>query len=338
MTITPPIGMALVGCGNIGTKAHVPAYAGARGVELRAVCDLDRDRSESVAATTGVPSRSLDDILGDPAIDAVDVAVPTDQHEAVAGGALAAGKHVLVEKPITSEAESARRLIDVAHLHERVLMVGHVRRFDARYREIASLLEAGAIGTPRYLRRAERQWLPFTGDAWAWSAPGGGVLLDVGIHVADLVRWLLGEPTSVYATSRSIRPEARESGRGDHVFLTFGLSGDVTAVGEVSWAHPGSFGTFYGALEIVGTEGLLHLRDTDSPLLIVGPDGVEHPRYGPLLSALPTAFAAQLDHFAAVVSDGVEARQTPEDATRSLELCLAAGRSIDSRSPVEAAS
>lgn len=335
VTTPAPIGVAMVGCGNIGLKAHVPAYAATKALELRAVCDVDPERAQAAADMTGASVTTLDEILDDDSIEAVDVAVPTDAHAEVAGAALAAGKNVLVEKPITADMASALRLIEQARDRGRVLMVGHVRRFDARYLEIARVLASGTIGTPRYLRRAERQWLPFSGESWSWSAPGGGVLLDVGIHVADLVRWLLGEPTSVYATARSIRDEARSSGRGDHVFVTFGLGKGATAVGEVSWAHPGAFGTFYGALEVVGTDGILHLRDADGPLLVIGPDGVEHPRFGPLLSALPGAFPAQLEHFAAVLAGDEAPRQSADDAARSLRLCLDAARSIESRSVVE---
>lgn len=332
--MTAPIGMALIGCGNIGAKGHAPAYASARRVSLRAVCDLHIERAEAVSATTGAPVAPLEEVLDDESIEAVDVAVPTGRHEEVADLALSAGKHVLIEKPITEDLESARRLIDKAGTRKRVLMVGHVRRFDARFLAVADELAKGVIGAPRYLRRAERQWLPFSTDAWSWSGPGGGVLLDVGIHVADLIRWLLGEPSSVYATARRIRSEAQESSQADHVFMTFGLDDDVTAVGETSWAHPGSFGTFYGSMEVVGTEGIINLRDSEGPLVIVGPDGVEHPRYGPLLSVLPAAFSTQLDHFASVVAEGDTPRQTAEDAARSLQLCLAAASSLETHAPI----
>jgi predicted dehydrogenase len=332
MTSNLPIGMALIGCGNIGTLGHAPAYVSAVGVSLLAVSDLDPSRAENVSAITGAATRGLEEILADPAIEAVDVAVPTEEHERVSNLALSAGKHVLVEKPITTSLEAAHRLMVQAAQQNLTLMVGHVRRFDPRYLAIAEELAAGSVGTPRYMRRAERQWLPFSGDAWSWSGPGGGVLMDVGVHVADLVRWLLGEPTVVYATTRHIRPEAREW--GDHVFVTFGLGDSVTAVGEASWAHPQSFATFYGSLEIVGSDGILNLRDAEGPLLIIGPDGVEHPRFGPLLSTIPSAFSAQLEHFASVVAGEIEPHQTASDATRSLLACLAAAESIETGSPV----
>lgn len=331
--MTSPIGMALIGCGNIGAKGHGPAYASARRVTLRAVCDIHTERAEAVSASTGAPVATLEEVLDDESIEAVDIAVPTSGHAEVADLALSAGKHVLLEKPITDDLSSAQRLIDSAAAADRTLMVGHVRRFDDRFLAVAEELAKGVIGAPRFLRRAERQWLPFSTDSWTWSGPGGGVLLDVGVHVADLVRWFLGEPSSVYATARLIRSEAQETSLADHVFMTFGLEGEVTAVGETSWAHPGNFGTFYGSMEVVGTEGIINLRDAEAPLVIVGPDGVEYPRYGPLLSALPTAFTTQLDHFACVVAEGGTARQTAGDAARSLQLCLAAATSLETGTP-----
>lgn len=332
--MSSPIGMALIGCGNIGVKGHAPAYAPARRVTLRAVCDIHTERAEALSASTGAPVATLEEVLDDESIEAVDVAVPTSRHAEVVGLALSAGKHVLVEKPITDDLSSAQQLIEDAIAADRVLMVGHVRRFDARFVAVAEELAKGVIGTPRFLRRAERQWLPFSTDAWSWSVPGGGVLLDVGVHVADLVRWFLGEPSSVYATARLIRSEAQETSLADHVFMTFGLEEDVTAVGETSWAHPGTFGTFYGSVEVVGTEGIINLRDTEGPLVIIGPDGVEYPRYGPLLSALPAAFTTQLDHFTSVVAEAGIPRQTAADAARSLQVCLAAATSVDTRTRV----
>ncbi len=334
MNIGQPLGMALIGCGNIGVAGHVPAYRNVPEVALRAVCDLDTDRSAAVAADTGARTAQLEEILGDPSIDAVDITVPTRAHHAVVGAALDAGKHILVEKPIAVDLNEAEAMVTNADAAGLVLMVGHVRRFDDRYVKIAGELAAGTVGRPRYLRRAERQRLPLSVDAWPWSERGGGVLMDVGIHVVDLVRWLLGEPTSVYATSRRVRDEAKETANPDHVFMTFALADGVTAVGEASWAHPAPFGPFYGALEVVGTEGILALRDSDGPLVIIGPDGVEHPRYGPLLSTLPSAFSAQLRHFARVVSGGETPRQTAHDAARSLSLCLAAAESLAKARPV----
>lgn len=335
MSRPAPLGVALIGCGNIGAAAHTPAYLSVPGVDLVAVCDPVKARVQAVSETTGAPIATFEQILDDPAVMAVDVAVPTPVHAEVVEAALRAGKHVLIEKPIAVEVADGRRLVDLASRSGLVLMVGHVRRHDPRFRAVAAEVAAGSIGVPRYLRRAERQWLPFPAESWFWSGPGGGTLIDVGIHVVDLVRWLMGEPASVYATALRIRPEARLGSRPDHVFVTFGFEDGATAVGEASWAHPPSFATFYGALEVVGTEGVISLRDEESPLVISGPDGVEHPRLGPFLSTVPAAFSAQLAHFAAVVAGEEGQHQSASDAVASLALCLAAAESAETGRPVD---
>lgn len=325
----------MIGCGNIGAAAHAPAYRSVGGVELVAVCDLVETRAQAVSQATGAPVATLEQVLDDPRVAAVDVAVPTPAHAELVEAALRVGKHVLIEKPIAVDVADARRLVDLAHHAGLVLMVGHVRRHDPRFRAVAAEMAAGSIGVPRYLRRAERQWLPFPAESWFWSGPGGGTLIDVGIHVVDLVRWLMGEPASVYATALRIRSEARLVSRPDHVFLTLGFEDGATAVGEASWAHPPSFGTFYGSLEVVGTDGILGLRDDEGPLVISGPDGVEHPRFGPFLSTVPSAFSAQLAHFAAVTRGEEEQYQPASDAVASLALCLAAAESAETGLPVD---
>ena len=195
MTTHPEIRAGLIGCGNIGAGAHAPAYAHVPDVCLVAVCDQVLERATAVAAETGADAcQDYRQLLARDDIDMVDLCVPTAQHAPLAIGALKAGKHVLCEKPMARSLTEADAMVAVAQQTGLKLMIGHVRRFDHRYTAIKAAIDAGDIGQPVYIRRAERQWLPFPADAWFWSTKlGGGVILDIGVHIADLLRWYFGQ-------------------------------------------------------------------------------------------------------------------------------------------------
>lgn len=328
-----PVGLGLIGCGNIGGEAHAPALMASPDTRLLAVCDADASRASRLGDFARAPVVTLETLETDPAIEAVVVATPTPTHASIAGRLLAAGKHVLVEKPLAGSLGEARRLLEEGEASRAVLMVGHVRRFDPRFRAAAEQLDHGAVGKVVYLRRAERQWLPLSEDAWM-RMPDEGIVLDVGIHAADLVRWLLGEPQSVYATGHRLRPEANRSGRHDHVLVTFALPDGVTAVAELSWTHPRASGTQYQAFEVVGTAGTLRLGEADTPLVITGADAITIPRYSPLVSSTPEAFADQLAQFVRLIRGHDDPVQTPADAARSLALCEAIATALRTGAPV----
>ncbi len=332
--------VGLIGCGNIGAGGHAPAYLSVSGVELVAACDILPGRAEAVARLTGATAyQDYREVLARPDVDAVDLCLPTDQHASVAIEALRAGKHVLCEKPIARTLAEADAMIAAAREAGRVLMVGHVRRFDHRYTAIREALRAGEVGRPVYLRRAERQWLPFPADVWYWRPEaGGGVILDIGVHIADLFRWYLeDEPISVYAVGRQVRRAAREANSFDHALMTFHFRNGAIGVAEASWAYqPNYGGALYAELDVVGTAGKVHYSDRDTnPLLIYdAEEGAILPRYFRFMSTTEYAFQAEIGHFVECVRTGRSPSISPEDARAALEMALAAQRSAETGKPV----
>ncbi len=148
-------------------------------LQLVAVCDADAERASELAARLGV--RALTDPGEVAALaDAAVVAVPTSAHAAVAGQLLAAGVDTLVEKPLATSREQARRLIEVAREHGRVLQVGHVERFSRAFREIQPVLTR-----PRFIEAHRIGPYPA-------RATDVGVVLDLMIHDLDIVAILAG--------------------------------------------------------------------------------------------------------------------------------------------------
>jgi predicted dehydrogenase len=273
-------------------------------------------------------------------IEVVDLCVPTYLHATLAVAAMQAGKHVLCEKPIAHSLEAADRMIEAARQYGVKLMIGHVRRFDHRYTSIKEQLDAGKVGHPVFIRRAERQFLPFPPEAWQWDPKqGGGVILDIGIHATDVFRWLLGrDAVQVYAVARAVRKAARAAGSYDHAFMTIEFEGGRIGFAEASWAYPEGFGgALYAQLDVVGTAGKIQYADKDTnPMLIfTAGKGHELPRYFRFMSTTEHAFEEEIRHFVHCVRDDREPAVSPQDARAALEMALAAQRSAETGQPVQ---
>jgi len=326
---------ALIGCGNIGMGGHLPAYAHIPEAELAAVCDIVEERAQEAARLSGaVPYVDYRELLEREDIEMVDICLPTDLHAQAAIAAIEAGKHVLCEKPMAHSLEAADAMIEAAQKAGVKLMIGQVRRFDHRYASIKAQVDAGKVGIPVFIRRAERQFLPFPPDAWQWDPRrGGGVILDIGVHVTDMFRWFFSEDAiEVYAAAKSVREAAKKANSYDHAMITCKFPGGKVGFAEISWAYPEGFGrALYAHLDIVGTKGKIQYSDKDTnPMLIYTPErGHELPRYFRFMSTTEYAFKEEIQHFVHCILDDREPTISPRDARAALEMALAAQRSAE---------
>ena len=332
--------VGLIGCGNIGVGGHLPAYAHIPETELVAVCDTVEELARAAGGQSGTTAYTdYRRLLERESIDMVDLCVPTYLHAQLAVEAMQVGKHVLCEKPMAHSLEAADTMIEAAQANGVKLMIGQVRRFDHRYASIKEQLDAGKVGRPVFIRRAERQFLPFPPDAWQWDPRrGGGVILDIGVHATDLFRWLLGQDAiEVYAVAKSVREAARAAGSYDHAFITCKFDGGGVGFAESSWAYPQGFGgTLYAQLDVVGTEGKIQYADKDTnPMLTYTTEGGHAlPRYFRFMSTTEYAFEDEIRHFAHCILDNQKPAVSPQDARAALEMALAAQRSAEEGRPV----
>ncbi len=171
---------AVIGLGYFG-RFHAKHHAASDRAELVAVCDVDGDRAQAVSGEFG--GAPVTDHMTLPGkVDAVSIAVPTSRHFEVARPFIEAGAHVLVEKPIAHDLESADRLIDLAERHNVILQVGHIERFSAAYRALAE-----RTARPAFIEaRRMSPWKPRATDV--------GVVLDLMIHDIDIVLGLVDSP------------------------------------------------------------------------------------------------------------------------------------------------
>ena len=189
--------VALVGCGTAAARLHLPGYRAGGDAEVVAFASRTRASAERVRDDWG-GGEVVDDwriaVTRDD-VDAVDVCVPNALHTEVALEALKAGKHVLVEKPMTTTLADADALIAASEAAGRRLMVAHEMRFAPVARTMQRLLRDGEIGGVRRIRAALGHPGPESWSADAtWfrdaTVAGGGALMDLGVHLMDAVAWL----------------------------------------------------------------------------------------------------------------------------------------------------
>lgn len=329
-----PIRVGVVGAGNIFRRGYLPALVQTEAITVAAVTDIDAQRAREAAAELpgARVEATLANLLARQDLAAVFVLTPTHTHAEITISALQAGKHVLCEKPMARSATDARRMIAAAERAGRRLMVGHTRRFDERWIAIQDQIRAGQIGDPVYLFRSEHGHNGADATAWTWHAEqSGGVLWDVGIHVAELIGWYFGEPPrACFAKVLHVRPESVAGGAADAAVVVFDCGPARHAMLSVSWMHPPGWGPFYASMEVVGTTGRIDYRDLDAhpAMVVTGELGI--PRYSPLLSATSTAFLREIEHFANALVEDAPFAISVEDALSAVQIVEAAERSAAS--------
>ena len=194
--------IGVIGVGNIA-ECHITGYKKNPDVELYAFCDINEARVKEKGEKHGVTKlyTDLDRMLAElPELDAVSVCTWNNGHAECTIKALNAGKHVLCEKPMAMNAKEAQAMIDASKKNGKKLMVGFVRRFGNDTAVARDFIDAGSVGDVYY---AKVQYLRRNGCPGGWfsdkSRSGGGPLIDLGVHVIDLARYLMGRPMPVSA-------------------------------------------------------------------------------------------------------------------------------------------
>jgi len=197
--INTPIVVAVVGYGYSGKTFHAPLVAAVPGLRLGAI--VSRDPSKVRADWPDVlVTDAADDVFGVPDVDVVVIATPNTTHADLARRALLAGKHVVVDKPVTVTAAEAEELGKLALARNRVLSVFHNRRWDADFLTIRSLIGAGELGEVVHFESRFDRYQPKVRARWREQpGPGTGLWYDLGPHLVDQALQLFGRPGSVYA-------------------------------------------------------------------------------------------------------------------------------------------
>ena len=197
--------VGIIGVGNIAEQ-HIQAYKANHRVELYAFCDINEQRVKQKGAKHGVTRlfTNKDDMLSLPELDAVSVCTWNSEHAPCTIAALNAGKHVLCEKPMATCTTDAIAMQEASIRNNKLLMIGFVRRYGNDAAILKDFIDQGSLGDIYY---SKATYLRRNGNPGGWfgdkSRSGGGPLIDLGVHVLDLVRYLSGnpKPISVYGAT-----------------------------------------------------------------------------------------------------------------------------------------
>ncbi|MDQ0482476.1 Gfo/Idh/MocA family protein [Guptibacillus hwajinpoensis] len=199
--------VAVIGCGSIARRRHLPEYRSHEQVEIVAVCDVVKDRAKEMAREYGgVAYTDYRDLLEDNKIDAVSVCLPNSLHAPVSIAASNAGKHVLCEKPMATSREEAESMIRAAKANDKKLMIAHNQRFVDSHVKAKELIESGKVGKIYSFRTTfghpgPESWSIDGATSWFFDKERAfiGAMGDLGVHKSDLLRYLLGEIVEVGA-------------------------------------------------------------------------------------------------------------------------------------------
>lgn len=245
--------VGLLGAGFIGAT-HAAAFARLDGARLAVVADANPAAADALAARYGAqPCYRVDDVLANPAIDAVSICLPTFLHAATAVRAAECGKHILCEKPVALSLAEADQMAAAVQRAGVKAMVAQVIRFWPEYVRLREALEAGLVGAPRVATGARLASAPGWGAWFQDPAKSGGALFDLHIHDLDYVYSLFGRPRAVYAVGAQ-----GPTGGWDHVLTSLDW-GDRKAMLEASYALPAGF-PFQMAFRLTGASGCLDFR------------------------------------------------------------------------------
>jgi 1,5-anhydro-D-fructose reductase (1,5-anhydro-D-mannitol-forming) len=255
----------LIGASTIASE-HMIGAIRSQGGSMATVLSSDATRGSEFAVRHEIPASTtdLDELLGDAEIDAVYISTTNEKHHAQAMKAIAAGKHVLCEKPLAMTLGQAGEMVAAAEAAGLVLATNHHLRNAGSHLKIRELIDDGMVGEVQAIRVAHAVYLPPHLQGWRIdnSAAGGGVIPDIVVHDADTVRFHMQEdPADVVAIARS---EGLGKGVEDSVMSVWEMPSGVLVETHEGFTvrHAGT------AFEVHGTEGSIFARGvmTQSPV------------------------------------------------------------------------
>lgn len=301
------VNVGVVGVGFWG-KNHARVFSELERAQLAGVCDIDSNRVTEIAKMYGAaPHTQLEDLLENASIEAVSICTPTTTHYDIALEVIKHGKHVLVEKPLVSNAKEARRLIEESEKRGVNLMVGFIERFNPGVRGIKRLVKDDVLGEV-ILASARRvgRWPKRIGDV--------GVVKDTAIHDFDIMRYLFErDPHSVYARMANSHHELEDYAE---VVLSFG--GVQTGFVEANWLTPRKIRT----LTITAEKGIASLDYLTQQISIEDTDRMVKPS-----NKWKEPLAIELKEFIQSIVESRDPQVTGHDGLRALEIADMAIRS-----------
>ena len=321
----------VIGCGTIGTWAHLPSLSKMDDVELVAVCDLVEEKGRNAAEKFGAGRFYLDaaEMLEKEKLDFVVIATPPNTHAELTLAALERGVNVFLEKPIAHNMEDALKIKKAAEESGLKVALGFCLRFHAMFRYVKELIDSGYIGKPLFMWRFTmsgyifnplQKWLPS-------KSASGGMIVENSIHFFDVFRWYAGEYEEVFAYLDNF------SGVGDIedaaiVSMKFKSGARANLVQLWSASHSTSN---WG---VVGSEGAVSVDGYLEGKMKVSRRG-EALRIVEIKEDAHVMYYKELRSFIESIRSGKPVFAGVEDGIKALEAALAAHKSVETGAPVK---
>jgi myo-inositol 2-dehydrogenase/D-chiro-inositol 1-dehydrogenase len=337
-----PVRFGLIGFGAWG-RCHAGAIARTPGAELAAVAA--RAPESRAAAAEQFPGATLHadyrELLKQPDLDVVDVVLPSFLHREVGCAALAAGRHLLLEKPMALSVAECDDLLETARRHQRILAIGHEMRLSSLWGKVKELIDQGFLGEPQHVL-VELSRMPYrTGaDGWRYDIRRvGSWVLEEPIHFFDLARWYLsaaGEPLTVYAAARPRRADRPELKDNFSAIVTFpGGAYAVVSQTLAAFEH-------HQTVKVTGSRGALWAGWSGAMDRTRTPTFFLKTFDGQTVETVPIARVAgelfeledEMAMMVRAVREGGPLAATGEDGKQSVWMCLAAEQSVETGAPV----
>jgi D-apiose dehydrogenase len=255
---SPRLRLGVIGCGFFAEN-HLNAWSRMEGVELAAVCDIDAGKARSAAERFGAARSytSAEDMLDKEQLDFVDIATTMASHQALVGLAASRGLPTIVQKPLAPDWETCRAIVEATRAAAIPFMVHENTRFLTPVRRAKAVIDSGAIGTANWARVSFRTGHDIYGKQPYLARETHFVILDLGVHMLDVARFLMGEATSLYCQSQSVKPGIAGE---DKATILLKHAGGATSLVEASYASPASPDPFPELfLQVEGSRGSLRV-------------------------------------------------------------------------------
>ena len=322
---------------NIGMqfgRAHIEGALSC-GAEIGAICDLDTDALRFAGEKYNIPEEKwftdYRDIINNPDIDVVTVAIPDQQHKQVSADLLRAGKHVLCEKPLALTREDLKEIIKAEKDTDAKFMVGQICRFTPAFIKAKEIVEAGTIGDIYYVESEYAHDYMYLVDNWR-SDPNRHGVIGGGCHAIDLLRWIAGDPTEVmaYGTHKLLPQVAYD----DATIAIMKFPNDV--IGKV-FVSTGCKRDYTMRTLIYGTKGTI-ICDNTSPtmqLFVIGDDEMAHEPEIIDIEVNNHNAAKEFEVFADAIANNKPVITDATEGAKTVEVCLAVVESSKTGVPVK---
>lgn len=330
----PDVRIAVVGTGAIAQMAHLPVLSKMRGVDIVALCDIDRAKARALADRFDVPNVyvDLEDLFSAGELDAVVISTPSLLHQPYVLEAIAAGVDVLCERPLALTTRGVQVILEAAEAAARKVIVGNNHRFRSDVQALDRFLRGGELGTLTGFRSgAYKQHGAVTGWRLNRAESGGGALFDLGLSLVDLALWLADypPPQRVWAhVNRARGPNSVE----EAALLTLECANGMACTFDLSWSYVGdSERWWFESISSRGSARLAPLRvvkELNGKPVDVSPMGAAARE-----STFIQSYRAELAHFIAVLREE-SAYDPPADQIILHRILEAAYRSADEKCEV----